>query len=244
MAVALEDASLRPPGNDLEGYDALNGDELGVAGEFKYSGDMFSGEIAGVWRGVNDDSYATFDDSNKVKYNVDPGFDSLWQVGAGVGFSIGDIAKLSIGAAMGEGPITQETDGTITGVLPVNASWWAITALASINMTDEFHAEIGAGYKSGEGDDVTYDTSDDSKGNTFGEFTDLEYDTWGVQGGLYYTPVEQLTIGLEAEWYETESSYTQYVGKGDQKTAKFSDRDDVDLTNSKVTVDLVSVWRF
>ena len=30
----------------------LNGDKLGVAGELKYAGDMFSGEISGVWRAV------------------------------------------------------------------------------------------------------------------------------------------------------------------------------------------------
>ena len=32
-----------------------------------------------------------------------------------------------------------------------------------------------------------------------------DYDTWAVLGGIYYDPVPQLTLGLEAEWYTTET---------------------------------------
>ncbi len=47
--------------------------ELGGAAEVKYAGDLFSGEIAGDWR-----DGGAFDDS--------------WQVGAGFGFALGDMA--------------------------------------------------------------------------------------------------------------------------------------------------------
>ena len=53
-AVALEDAELRTP---TARSTTLNGDNLGVAGEIKYSGDAFSGEISGVYRSTNDDDY-------------------------------------------------------------------------------------------------------------------------------------------------------------------------------------------
>ena len=34
-----------------------------------------------------------------------------------------------------------------------------------------------------------------------------DYDTWAVLGGVYYDPVPQLTLGLEAEWYTTETNW-------------------------------------
>lgn len=89
MAVALEDGSLRAGGDNLGASDAFNGDQLSAAGEIKYSGDIFSGEISGVWRGVDEDLYTV----DGYKFG-DTGIDSLWQVGAGVGFGLGDLANL------------------------------------------------------------------------------------------------------------------------------------------------------
>jgi hypothetical protein len=59
MAIALEDATdiFTPPGA------ALNGDRLGVAGQAKYSGDTFSGEISGGWWDVDEDDYFDVEDA-------------------------------------------------------------------------------------------------------------------------------------------------------------------------------------
>ena len=231
MAVALEDASIRAGGDNFNAADKINGDQLGAAGEIKYAGDTFSGEIAGVWRGVNEDEYTA--DGYKLG---DLGIDALWQVGAGLGFSLGDIANLSIGAAMGEGPFLTETDGNITDGIPYNQSWWGISALASMNLSDEIHAELGAGYKSREGDefDVTV-----LKGANAGDWSSdgVEYETWSVLGGLYYDPVDQLTIGVEAEWYTTSAEFELYKADNSQKA-------ELDRDADTFSVDLVSVWRF
>ena len=39
-------------------------------------------------------------------------------------------------------------------------------------------------------------------------YSDMSYDTYGFLGGLYYDPVDQLTIGIEGEWYTTSFDYT------------------------------------
>ena len=152
MGIALEDASFYDPDQgDVAGGSGrgdINQDKLGVAGEIKYSGDMFTGEIAGVWRSIGDD------------YNNDPdnpalaaaNYDDLWQIGAGVGFSW-DMFALSIGAAMGSGPALVEADGAVQGfAVPILAldsqDWWGVSALAAFNFSDTWHAELGAGYKS------------------------------------------------------------------------------------------------
>jgi hypothetical protein len=220
-AVAIEDAST-DGGN-------LNGDNLGVAGEIKYSGDSFSGEISGLYRSTNNDDY----DSYNLGYNSD--IDGLWQVGAGVGFNLGDIASISLAAALGEGPYQTVNDqtGNISGDYGVNNKWWGVSGLASANLSDAVHAEVGAGYKHREGDNYkTYNY----------KYSGFDYDTYAFLGGLYYTPVDQLTIGLEGEWYTQSWDFERKSTPYYSESATYKDKLDVDRDNW--TVDLVSVWRF
>ena len=108
MAVALEDSGFNNGyGND---NDYNNGQNLGVAGEIKYSGDAFSGEISGVYRSVNNDDYTLSNPLSGIAENYDASIDSLWQVGAGVGFNMGDIASLSLAAALAELPAKERAD--------------------------------------------------------------------------------------------------------------------------------------
>jgi len=68
-AIALEDASIQGDSGDDETLASYSEDQLGVAGEIKYSGDMFSGEISGVWRGLNDDDDGT-EKRKRVKITI------------------------------------------------------------------------------------------------------------------------------------------------------------------------------
>jgi hypothetical protein len=214
MAVALEDASIRAGGDNFSAADSINGDELGVAGEVKYSGDTVSGEISGVWRGVNDDY---------------PNSTNLWQVGAGLGFSLGDMASLSLAAALGEGPIVNTYEGEIVSAVAANNTWWGISGLASANLNDAVHAEIAAGYKIRDIDGYEDEDGDRLTGN--------DWSQWSILGGIYYDPVDQLTIGVEGEWTSTNRTATFINADDDEKFA-------VDGTRENFTVDLVSVWRF
>ena len=149
--IAIEDATGEKP----FGSDA---DSIGVAGEIKYSGDTVSGEVSGVY---HDDGGAAFHTDS-------------YQVGAGLGFSLGDMASLSIGAAIG-----QVSDGQ---------DFWGVSALLSANLSDTVHAEIAYGMKE-------YD-EDVSAGTIFTGGVDNQ----GILAGIYYEPVSQLTLGLEGEY--------------------------------------------
>lgn len=138
---------------------SYNGDTLGVAGEVKFSGDTVNGEVSGVWHdgGWYEDSY---------------------QVGAGIGFSLGDMASLSLAGAMGR--------------IHSGQDFWGVSALLSANLSDTVHAEIGYGYKDYDHDAVCCTGWDD---------------TTGILAGIYYDPVSQLTIGLEGEWINPDNYY-------------------------------------
>ncbi|MCA3555209.1 hypothetical protein [Aestuariivirga sp.] len=243
MAIAIEDASTKS--------DSLSGNNLGAAGEIKYTGDSFSGEISGVYRSVNEDSYSFKGTTGKpgqfgfysegTAYEFKADLDALWQIGAGVGFNLGDIASLSLAAAMGHGPFqTVNNSGDIKESYPINQDWWGVSGLASANLSDAVHAEFGAGYKHRDGDGfdgATFETETDPTWR----YSNTDYDTWALLGGVYYTPVDQLTIGLEGEWYTTDVSTTR---TGNEGTAADGQRDNIDYTQDNWTIDLVSVWRF
>ena len=221
MAVALEDAG-KNDGTGEDNYNKFAGAKnLGAAGEIKYSGDAFSGEISGVYRSTNNEVTLGNDNVN-----------SLWQVGAGVGFNLGDIASLSLAAAFGAGPYqTVNSSGDISSNLPVYNEWWGVSGLMSANLSDTVHAEAGVGYKSRKGDSFR------TASYKYDGFT---YDTWAVLGGLYYTPVDQLTIGVEGEW-ATQTWNLQNQGINENN---FRRSNSLDVTKDSWTVDLVSVWRF
>ena len=88
-----------------------------------------------------------------------------WQVGAGGGFALGDIANLSAAASLGEEPS--------------KGDYWNASALLSFTLTDSVMFEVGASY-------VDYD--------------DLNVEVWEAIAGIYYEPVSQLTLGIEADY--------------------------------------------
>jgi hypothetical protein len=96
-----------------------------------------------------------------------PVFEDYWHAGIGLAFALDPVA-LSMAAAVGQDTLDRD--------------FFFVNALASVNLSDEIHAEVGAGWKSFDG----------------GGFVDQ--DRFGVMGGIYYAPVTQLTIGLEAEY--------------------------------------------
>ena len=191
-AVALEDSD----------YDGGSGD-LGVAGELKYSGDTFSGEISAIW--YEHDSFAdvpaVLGDNPATPTNVETNFvitpatttgadGDGWQIGAGAGFALGEIANLSAAASVGEEPF--------------KGDYWNASALINFNLSDSVHAEFGASYA---------------------EYDDIDTEVWEAIAGIYYDPVSQLTLGIEADYAE---GLEEFYGFDDEF----------------LTVDFVTVWRF
>jgi hypothetical protein len=151
FAIALED-------DESTGSD---NDDLGVAAEMKFSGDMFSGEISGgYWES-----------------------DDAW-VGLGIGANL-DMFAVSMSAGFGEAD---------------DNGFWKANILVSANLSDAVHAEVG--FNHFEGSDGLADQD-------------------AVLAGIYYDPVDKLTIGLEAEHIMNEGG-----------------------SNDWTRVDLVTVYRF
>jgi hypothetical protein len=148
LAIAIEDASGNGAGFSGNGSGA--DDKLGVAAEMKYTGDTINGEVSGLWRAGAEG----------------PGFDDVYAVGAGIGFSLGDIAAISAGAQVGQYNNGQD--------------FWRASILASANLSDEIHAEVAYGY-----------TSDNIAGNTVNAIlAGVYYDpvsqlTIGLEGEWY-----------------------------------------------------------
>ena len=137
---------------------------FGVAGEIKYAGDAISGEISGGY------------------WSPDvAGANASWLVGIGAGFALGDVGKISASAGIGH------DDDASSSFDWNDADYWKANILASVNLSDQAHAEIGFNHMHISANVVTgtVDQSIDS-----------------VLAGIYYEPVKQLTIGLEGEWLQ------------------------------------------
>ena len=229
VAVAIEDATIPSSFDGGLGlgdiYTDATDDRLGVAGKIKYTGDTFGAELAGVWRDI---------DQNEIEDNYGPeaadfiGSES-WQVSAGVQFGLADMASIAFAAALGEGP--SALDDNSSGEDPINIpwrnSWWGVSGIVNVGLSDEVHAELGAGYRERDFNNVEFE----------GDVVSADSTQWIVGGGLYYNPVEQLTVGLEASY----SSWNIEAGVNDTYSPAGLNAD-LDLT--RTTVDLVSVWRF
>jgi len=199
FAVAVEDADgsnafSTNSSADTGTYIGDNGDGLGVAAEVKYTGDTVSGEISAVWREKPND-HASVPYFDTTTITTTDVSDS-YMVGAGLGFALGDMASLSMAANIGR--------------TNYNADFWDVNALLSANLSDSVHGELGAGYK-----DYNYKAAG---------YEDNDVTKWSVMAGLYYEPVSQLTIGLEAEYENI--------------------KQDDDYKQQNTTVDFVTVYRF
>ncbi len=175
-AIALEDAT-RSSSNSPKYFNSASGDALGIAGKIGWAGDSVSGEIAGAWRDGDSSNSILVPHGGHFDSGVD-GESSSWVIGAGMGFALGDMANLSIAANVGQ--------------TNFNADVWNVSALVGMNLSDTVRAEVGGGYKSYSYNDVVD-----------GVAVPPDRDIWNVLAGVYYEPVSQLTIGLEAEYFQT-----------------------------------------
>ena len=124
-----------------------------------------------------------------------------------------DSYVLGAGLGFALGDMASLSLAANVGQTNYDADFWNVNALLSANLSDSVRAELGAGYKS-------YDDAD---------FVP-ERDTWAVMAGLYYEPVAQLTLGLEAEYSETEQDHLNPANG--TRTAE------------EMTIDFVTWWRF
>jgi hypothetical protein len=113
-------------------------------------------------------------DLNGGYYDTATAGDADWIVDASASFALGDIASIGVGIGAGEG------NGVGGFSHTTNDSYWRAGMFAGFTLSDAVAAEFG----------VTYTDHDVAKFMTVG-------------AGIYYTPVSQLTLGLEASYNDT-----------------------------------------
>jgi hypothetical protein len=151
-------------------------DALGVAAEMKWSGDAISFEIAGG-AWDNDDFGAI-----EVPAVVDDPATAADETAAAV--TGVDAASWQVGAGVGFSmDMVSIKAAAAIGEMWSGDDYWKTSALASLSMSDSTSFELGLGYQEVEG---------------ASEMRAL--------AGIYYAPVDKLTIGLEAGWKDPEGS--------------------------------------
>jgi hypothetical protein len=106
--------------------------------------------------------------------------------------------QIGAGASFSLGDIATLSIGGAAGSFFSGLDYYVISAGLSADLSETVNAQLGVGYKN---------------------FNSGVGDAYAVAGGVYWNPVDQLTIGLEGEW-----------------NTQFDD--------DTVTVDLVTVYRF
>jgi hypothetical protein len=186
---------------------AADDSEIGVAGELNYAGDILSAEIAGYMHGGD------------------------WQIGSGLSAKIANMLTLSVAAGMGRNENTffdvmaapyNITTSTFTGfVAAYDRDYWNVSGVAVAHLADQFSLEVGASYEEGNG--------------AFSPTFDIDDSTVAFAAGAYFTPVDQLTLGVEGAWSSTEQSITD--GPTGPGADGYKDTE-------TMGVDFVSVYRF
>jgi len=154
----------------------------------------------------------------------DIGDDTDWFVGAGARFGLGDVAAISLAAGWGDG----YNRNTIISLDTADTNYWGVSGLLTFNLNDTTRAELGAGYA--EADNDAFDSVDNS---------------WVVNGGLYWDPVSQLTLGIQADYTSAELVGGTDRGTDGAKGGVGSAKDfDVDETLDSFTVRFGTWFRF
>jgi hypothetical protein len=187
IAIALEhtdegDNRLTALGTGLPSVVSNSGSPLGVAGELTYAGDMFNAEIAGFLRDA---------DSNGT---VVGGKVTQSQIGLGLGANLSDMFNISVAGSIGNN--VWFSDGVSTGAASFGLArdvhigdGWEVSGAVVATLSDSVSAELGAGFSS-------YDHDHSS----------LETDTMAIAGGVYWSPVSQLKMGVQASLVDIDNS--------------------------------------
>ena len=185
-------------------YDGGSGD-MGGAAEIKYSGDTVSGEISGMVYEHNDggNTAQVLGDNPATTVTVESDFivtPAVTTAKDGTGWQVG------AGMGFALGGMANLSMAASLGKEPSKGDYWNASALINFNLSDSVHAETGVSYA---------------------DYSDLNVNLWEGIAGIYYDPVSQLTLGLEADYAD-----------GDLDTFYGGPNSDF------LTVDFVTVWRF
>jgi hypothetical protein len=122
-----------------------------------------------------------------------------WGVGAGTRIGLGDMFQLTAGAIYAEGYNGYSNDLS----MGEDDLFWAASLGIIFNIAEATRFELGGGYE-----DVQADHND--------RFSPQPFDktVWTVTGGVYWDPVSQVTLGLQANYQEFEVDSSNDLARG------------------------------
>jgi ethanolamine transporter EutH len=100
-----------------------------------------------------------------------------------------DSFQVGLGLGFNLGDMANIIMSVAAGQVNTGDDYVHASILGHMNLSDEVFAELALGMAEGDG---------------------VVYDALGVMGGIYYAPVTQLTLGLEAEFVSADNSVDDY----------------------------------
>lgn len=203
-AVAVEDAPDRYPAES---------DVPDIASYLQYNGDIVMLMVTGVVSNYDNGDDFGFDlDDDGVDDHFESD-DTDWFIGGGARFGLAEVATLSFAGGFGEG----YSRATIITLDPGDVEYWGVSGLLTFTMSEVTRLEIGGGWS--EADNFVGGSVEDK---------------WLVGGGIYWNPVSQLTIGLQADY--TQNSIVGHRTHPDDQVTGVSYFDDEDVDEFNVAL--------
>ena len=128
-----------------------------------YAGDTFSAGISGY---IDDEA-------------------DEWQIGAGATAGLGDMATISVAAAIGD-------DADFEDIAGDYGDYWGASIYGRLDVTEQTYVEASYGFLDAEGSTCSF------TGFLCPVFNDFTRQVFDV--GIYHSPVDQLVFGLEANY--------------------------------------------
>ncbi len=101
-------------------------------------------------------------------------------MGAGATAALGDMATISVAAAIGDALDRDDVIGDY-------GDYWGASIYGRLDITEQTYVEASYGYL-------------DSESQQRVALDDREFTRQVVDAGIYHSPVDQLVFGLEANW--------------------------------------------
>jgi hypothetical protein len=173
-----------------------------VAGYLMYNNDNLMFQLAGVYQ------------------NDEFGRDEDWGVGAGARVGLGDMFTITAAGVYAEG-----YNGWANNlVIGEDDHFWGASVGVIFNLAEATRIELGGGYEQ-------VDAEHKQVGNLFGPglsdnfFTvnqAFDQDVWTVTGGIYWDPVSQVTVGLQANYQDFNADSRALIFDEDNEDFEFA----------------------
>jgi len=158
------------------------GDWPAIAGYVMWQADKLMFQAVGVVQ--DDQSDFTVVHRDPPLHDRRSGGDTDWGVGGGARLGLGDMFTITAAGVYAKGYNGWANDFSIGN----DDTFWAASAGLIFNLAEATRVELGGGYEERNVDAAT------------AFYDDLK--VWTAQGGIYWDPVSQVTVGIQGAWQD------------------------------------------